>query len=108
MRLDHEWRTGWDQPAVPRPRHLSGECHSGGPAALRPHCDVQSFRNYAGVEEAEITETELSGHLAKEHLASFDTHEELEAFVGGKPVLIKSRPMTKTRNGITKGRMILD
>ena len=81
------------------------------PADNRPEdiqCDEKSFRDYPGVEEQYITETELLRHLAKGHLAAFDTYAELEAFVGGKPVLNKLGLIVKTRNGVTKARMILD
>ena len=72
------------------------------------HCDVQQFKNYPGVEDSEITETELQGHLDKQHLAAFGSPEELEDFVGGKPILNKLGLITKVRNGIKKSRMILD
>ena len=71
-------------------------------------CDLQNFRNYQGVEESEITETELLGHLDKGHLAAFDDLESLRAFVHGEPILNKLGLITKTRNGVTKSRMILD
>ena len=72
------------------------------------HCDLQHFRNYEGVEESEVTETELQGHLDKGHLASFTSVDELRQFVGGEPILNKLRLITKVRNGIKKSRMILD
>ena len=51
------------------------------PAELRPeqlHCDELQFRNYAGVEEQEITDSELQLHLEEEHLIAFDTYDELK------------------------------
>ena len=56
------------------------QCHR--PADLQPqdlHCDEQQFCNYSGVEEQDITDVELSAHLAKWHLCAFDTHAELAA-----------------------------
>ena len=50
------------------------------PSETRPedlHCDEKTFRNYAGVEEQDITEAELRTHLDKGHLIAFDAHEEL-------------------------------
>ena len=45
------------------------------PASL--HSDWQQFQNYPGVEDQEITENELQGHLDKGHMASFDSHARL-------------------------------
>ena len=85
-------------------------CHR--PADLQPqdiHCDEQQFCNYPGVEEQDITDAELLAHLTKEHLCAFDTHAELASFVQSKkPILNKLGLIVKTRNGITKARMILD
>ena len=72
------------------------------------HCDLQSFRNYQGVEESAVTETEIQGHLDKGHLAAFPTVDELRTFVGGEPILNKLALITKVRNGVTKTRMTLD
>jgi len=66
------------------------------------------FRNYPGVEEQQITDDELSAHLAKDHIAAFDSLEELRAYVKGNVALNKLGLIVKTRNGITKHRMILD
>jgi len=63
-------------------------------------CDLQNFHNYKGVEESEITEEEIQGHLDKQHLAAFSSPEELRQFVGGEPILKKLGPITKIRNGI--------
>ena len=55
------------------------------PAEMLPYdlrCDARNFRNYQGVEENEITETELSSHIEAEHLAVFDAMEEFTNFVG--------------------------
>ena len=41
-------------------------------------------------------------------MAAFDTYADLEAFFCGKPVLNKLGLIVKTRNGVTKARMILD
>jgi len=71
-------------------------------------CDIQNFRNYKGVEESDITETELQGRLDKKHLAAFGSPEELREFVGGEPILSKLGLITKVRNGVSKSRMILD
>ena len=46
--------------------------------------------------------------MDKGHLLAFDTYEQLQEYVGGKPVLRKLGLIVKTRNGITKARMILD
>ena len=81
------------------------------PADAEPldmHRDSQHFRNYPGVEEQEITAQELQQHLDKGHIAAFDTEEELVAHVGEGHVLNKLGLIVKTRNGITKARMILD
>ena len=73
------------------------------------HCDEQTFQNYAGVEEQEITDAELTAHLAKGHIMAFNTYQELCDFVGSaNPILNKLGLIVKTRNGITKARMILD
>ena len=72
------------------------------------HCDLHYFRNYEGVEESEVTEIELQGHLDKGHLASFTSVDGLREFVGGELILNKLGLITKIRNGIKKSRMILD
>ena len=46
------------------------------------YCDEQNFRNYAGVEEREITATELQGPIDTGHLAEFESYEELAKYVG--------------------------
>ena len=85
------------------------------PAVVEPslqhanlHCDLNNFRNYSGVEESDITETEIKAHLAKDHLASFRSIDDLRTFVNGEPILNKLGLITKVRNGISKTRMILD
>ena len=61
------------------------------------------------MEEQDITDAELAARLAKGHLVAFDTHAELAAFVDSdEPILYKLGRIFKTRNGITKARMILD
>ena len=45
-------------------------------------CDEQTFRNYAGVEEHEITAIALQGHIDAGHLAEFESYEELTTYVG--------------------------
>ena len=80
-------------------------------ADLQPedlHCDERRFKNYPGVEEQDVTDTELSSHLQQGHLAAFDSYAELAAYVGSSPILNKLGLIVKTRNGITKSRMILD
>ena len=73
------------------------------------HCDEQQFRNDLGVEGQDITYAELTAHLAKGHLAAFDTYAELQEFVDcPEPILNKLGLLVETRNGITKARMILD
>ena len=72
------------------------------------HCDLANFRNYAGVEESETTETEIRAHLEKGHLMSFTSLDDLRNFVNGEPILNKLGLITKVRNGISKTRMILD
>lgn len=69
---------------------VSPECNA--PTDMCPqdlHRDIQAFRKYPGVEEAEITETEFFDHNHKGHVASFDTPEELGEFVEGNPILNK-------------------
>ena len=82
------------------------------PADVQPqdlHCDEQQFRNYPGVEEQDITDAELAAHLKKGHIVAFDTYAELAQFVDSdEPILNKLGLIIKTRNGITKARMILD
>ena len=72
------------------------------PSENRPedlHCDVGTFRNYAGVEDQDITEEELLAHLGKEHLIAFDTHAELSEHVGGEPILNTIGFIEKVCNG---------
>ena len=45
------------------------------------HFNPHTFRNYAGVEEHEATEKELQLHVDANHLAEFDTYDELSQFV---------------------------
>ena len=75
-------------------------------------CDVDEFRNYAGVEANEVTEPELQSHIDSKHLAEFDSMKELNEFVGATPdrpaILNKLGHIIKMRNGISKARMILD
>ena len=82
------------------------------PADVQPEdlrCDKQQFRNYPGVEEQAITDAELSSHLEKGHIVAFDTYAELAQFADAEePILNKLGLIVKTRNGITKARMILD
>ena len=62
------------------------------PSEMEPgdlQCDASTFTNYYGVEDKEVTTTEMQTHIDSEHLAEFDTFEELENFVGGKPILNK-------------------
>ena len=66
------------------------------------HCDGANFKNYAGVEESEVTEKEIRAHLEKGHIISFDTLEDLGHFVKGEPILNKLGLITKVRNGISK------
>lgn len=85
-------------------------CHR--PADLEPQ-DLrrgeQQFRSYPGVEEQDITDAELTAHLAKGHLAAFDSHAVLQEFMDcPKPILNKLGLIVTTGNGITKARMILD
>ena len=73
------------------------------------HCDEQQFQNYPGVEEQAITDAELTSHLEKGHIMAFDTYAELCEFVDSpNPIMNKLGLIVKTRNGITKARMILD
>ena len=50
----------------------------------------------------------LTEHHDKGHLMAFDTLQELEEFVQGEVILNKLGLIVKTRNGVTKARMILD
>ena len=59
------------------------------------HCDARNFRHYQGVEENEITETELSSHIEAGHLAAFDTLEDLTTFVDAEPIFLKIGLITK-------------
>jgi hypothetical protein len=70
--------------------------------------DWRSFVNYSGVEQHEVTEAELMQHIAKGHIAAFNNIDELHRYVKGDPVLSKLGLILKTRNNITKARMILD
>ena len=73
------------------------------------HCDEQQLRNYPGVETQDITDAELAAHLEKGHLAAFDTYAELSEFADlQEPILNKLGLIVKTRNRITKARMIPD
>jgi hypothetical protein len=60
------------------------------------------------VEESEITKTEIQNHLDKGHLAAFNDLDELRKFVKGEPIFNKLGLIIKTRNGVTKPRMIVD
>jgi len=71
------------------------------------HCNLQNFRNYKGVEESEVTETEIQRHLDKGHLAAFSDIGALKDFVQGEPILNKLGLVTKIRNAVKKSRMIL-
>ena len=58
------------------------DCSS--PSEQRPegvYCDEQNFRDYAGVEEHEITATDLQGHIDAGHLAELESYEELAKYV---------------------------
>ena len=81
------------------------------PATSEPldlHSDADKFQNYANVEASEVTEAELSSHWEKGHIIGFDSYDELFEFVRGKPILSKFGLILKTRNGVTKARLILD
>lgn len=61
------------------------------------------------MDEQAITDSEPAAHLPKGHIRAFDTYSELAAFVdSGEPILNKLGLIVKTRNGITKARVILD
>ena len=51
---------------------------------------------------------ELTSHLDKGDLAAFDSYAELAEYVEGQPIPNKLGLIVKTRNGITKARMVLD
>ena len=75
------------------------------PAEMQPQ-DIftkehRDFRNYPGVEEQQITDDELTAHLEKNHIAAFDTLEELKAYVDGDVALNKLGLIVKTRIGVT-------
>ena len=82
------------------------------PAELEPQdvftTEHREFKNYPGVEDQQITDDELAAHLDKHHIAAFDSLEELKEFVKGDCALNKLGLIVKTRNGVTKARMILD
>ena len=81
------------------------------PADVHPqdsHCDQQQFKNYLGVDEQAISDSELQAHLEKGHVVVFDTFEELSDSVDGTPILNKIGLVLKTRNGVANARMILD
>ena len=71
-------------------------------------CNAAPFKNDPGVEDQKITGDEMAKHIEKEHVVAFDTFEQLSVFVEGKPILNKMGLVIKTRNGVTKARMILD
>ena len=84
---------------------ISGETPDD-PEAL--YTDYSSFENYSGVDGDGTAEAEVQAHLDKGHLRAFDTLEELREFLGEDPILNKIGLIVKTRNGVTKTRMILD
>ena len=71
-------------------------------------CDLDTFRNYAGVEDHATTEGGMRNHMDKHHVAAFDTIGELREYVGGEPILSKLGIIEKVRNGVTSARTILD
>ena len=85
-----------DKPAETEPEHLQ--------------CNSRQFKNYPGVEEDQITDSELAAHLEKGHLAAFDTYDEMRHYVDANypPILSKLGLIKKIKNGIMKARMILD
>ena len=60
------------------------------------------------MEESGTAESEVKGHLMKGHLKAFTSIEGLHNFLGEQPILNKIGLIVKTRNGVTKTRMILD
>ena len=81
------------------------------PATSEPldlHSDADTFQNDPNVEASDVTEAELPSHWEKGHIIGFESYEELSEFVQGKPILSKLGLILKTRNGVTKARLILD
>lgn len=71
--------------------------------------DYDTFANYAGVEDDEVALEDVQKHIAKGHLKSFDSLDDLRVFLGGAdPILNKIGIISKERAGVVKKRMILD
>ena len=61
-------------------------------------CNASTFRNYPGVEDQAVTEEEMAKHIEEDHVAAFNTFEQLSGFADGKSNLNKIALITKTRN----------
>lgn len=72
-------------------------------------CNAATFKNYPDAENQAIIGGESEKHIEKDHLAAFDTFQQLTGFVEGTPPQTPiSNNIIKKRNGITKARSILD
>jgi hypothetical protein len=71
--------------------------------------DLNTFRNYPGIEDDQSVETQLRDFCLKGYMTKCDTLQQVRALLGGRdPVLSKIGQIVKTRKGRTKRRMILD
>ena len=70
--------------------------------------DVEIFRNYAGMDEDENVWSQVHEFVDKGFLKAFDSLQECEGYLGGKPVLSRFGQVTKVRFGKLKRRLILD
>ena len=76
--------------------------------------DLDSFANYSGVDEDADAIKALHSYRDKGYLAEFQTFQQLQDFVGSKPILSKLGCIKKTKFNpdtntyTTKNRIILD
>ena len=59
--------------------------------------DFRSFENYDGVEDDPEAEKAVTQYHSKGYLKKFDTVEELQEFVGGRPILSKLGCIKKSK-----------
>ena len=72
------------------------------------HSDPNDFASYSSVESDSDAWRQVRRLVDKGWLLEFDTLDQLKAFLGADPILSKFGLVVKTRNGITKKRLILD
>ena len=98
---------------------LDAVCPHVDPEAQELHVDelftsYDSFENYAGVDDDDDATQALGSYKDKGYLAEFGTLQELQDFVGGRPVLSKlgcikrTKFNADTKTYTTKNRIILD